>query len=76
MTLIYLESIARDLWNYYPKIQFIHKRNVKNKFYFAGSCHYNVTGKNYKTGDTWTQGCAENCICLDGNSGKYECKPV
>ncbi|XP_067652673.1 mucin-2-like [Haliotis asinina] len=34
-------------------------------------CVYN--GKTYKQGETWNDGCTYTCVCIDADSGKYQC---
>lgn len=38
---------------------------------FYGKCSYK--GKTYTTGEKWFDGCDYECICEDGNLGKYRC---
>ncbi|XP_071091876.1 uncharacterized protein [Haliotis cracherodii] len=38
---------------------------------FFGQCFYK--GKAYKQGDRWDDGCDYECVCENGNTGKYRC---
>jgi len=38
---------------------------------YYGQCAYK--GKTYATGETWMDGCDYECICEDGDTGKYTC---
>ena len=40
-------------------------------YYFAEYCEYK--GVRYSTGQKWRDGCDYNCVCVDGNSGLYQC---
>jgi hypothetical protein len=36
-----------------------------------GKCHYK--GKSYQHGQKWTDGCDYECVCEDGQTGRYKC---
>ncbi|XP_076470008.1 uncharacterized protein LOC143300296 [Babylonia areolata] len=38
---------------------------------FYGKCYYK--GRTYQTGEKWMDGCDYECVCEDGNTGKYRC---
>ena len=38
---------------------------------FFGTCFYK--GARYRQGDKWDDGCAYECECTDGNTGRYVC---
>ena len=38
----------------------------------SDKCTYR-DGKQYSTGDTWSDGCSLNCKCEDGSRNKYSC---
>ncbi|XP_076113274.1 uncharacterized protein LOC143080959 isoform X2 [Mytilus galloprovincialis] len=38
---------------------------------FYGQCSYK--GRSYQTGEKWLDGCDYECVCQDGNTGKYAC---
>ena len=38
----------------------------------SDKCTYR-DGKQYSTGDTWSDGCSLNCKCEDGSQNKYSC---
>ncbi|CAC5385625.1 unnamed protein product [Mytilus coruscus] len=38
---------------------------------FYGKCYYK--GQSYKHGQKWTDGCDYECVCEDGQTGRYKC---
>lgn len=43
-----------------------------NSFIDRGGCTYK--SQKYQSGETWQDGCAITCTCLDSRSGRYDCK--
>ena len=39
--------------------------------FFIDVCLYK--GQMYTQGQSWDDGCAYNCVCLDSNTGHYQC---
>lgn len=40
-------------------------------FIVDGKCSYK--GNSYQTGESWKDGCDYECVCEDGQAGKYRC---
>jgi collagen type VI alpha len=74
-----LEMIASDKQNVFTVDNFDALNNIQHQLQQTtceGTCYYNKTGKNYKEGERWTDGCDKNCLCVDGNAGHYICNDV